>query len=669
MGTGHSAVKQKNGNIYTWGNNEYWQLGYGIKFTYTNTPIEILKNVKYIDFGGSERRTNSAVIREDGSAWVWGRNTYRNLGVGVDKLIVNIPTKLMDSISDIIMSEAHSALLKQDGSLWLMGNSGSGEIGMGKIEVGSADYINRAIPIKVMDDVLSVSLTSGRSGAIKKDGSLWMWGANTSGQIGNGTSGNDRIYSPLKIMDNVVSVGLADFYTMALKKDESLWGWGNNSYGELGDGTTVSKNTPVKIMNDVVSYDLTWKIGAGSYSGAIKTDGSLWMWGDNYYRQLGFGEEYYYTTPKMISFEMSDEEILPPSGDAPTFKIDFKNQQLIIPTNTNSLFFLGVEDKKGIVKSYELFEVGATTTKIPLSNFATTKEWKLKLYGNVDNTPVDITLAAGAKKVKTIYTPTESTVSSRIKFIDNGAEVDLSELEYRTAGSQWLDASALSIDQLDAYAVYGNTLTFRIKAVEDTNPYSAEAKMKIPKLANAPKVTMNYSKLTAKFPAGSEYRTKHSGAWTASPTTTVNLDSITNIATTDLYLEVRKAAVDGKAASKIGIINATSQQAGPTISESTGVLLITNEKANGATTSIKIKNTSTEKEIEYVIVAKDTDVSSINTVTQKWKKLMKGAEVSIKKAESDGKVIIARYVAITAKNETPQFASKITKFGEIIWEK
>lgn len=347
---------------------------------------------------------------------------------------------------------------------------------------------------------------------------------------------------------------------------------------------------------------------------------------------------------------------------SPTYIVDYHNQLLIVPTNSNTLFFIGVSDKKGVVKSYELFETSGTTAKIPLANFANTKEWKLKLYGNVDTTPVDITLVTRANKVKAVYTPTENSVYKRIKFINDGKDVDINKLEYRTASSQWLDASTLTIEQLDSHAVYGVTLIFRMKAVEDENPYSSEAKMKIPKLANAPKVTINYSQLTVKFPAGSEYRLQHSGVWTAAPTTVTNIENLTNIENTSFYLEVRKAASNGKVASKIDITAVDSQTEGPSVSTN-GVLAITYSPQTGTTTSVKIKNTS-NKDIEYAIISES---SSIDLTKQSWKKLTAGGEAALKKNDSNGKIIIARYVAITGKNVISQFPSKISYSSVINW--
>lgn len=109
---------------------------------------------------------------------------------------------------------------------------------------------------------------------VKDDGSLWAWGQNYLGQLGDGTYINKE--KPVKIMDDVEKAFAGSFHAMALKKDGSLWAWGLNESGQLGDGTYTNRNKPIKVMEQV-----QYATGGFHISAAVKRDGSLWAWGEN----------------------------------------------------------------------------------------------------------------------------------------------------------------------------------------------------------------------------------------------------------------------------------------------------------------------------------------------------------------------------------------------------
>ena len=107
---------------------------------------------------------------------------------------------------------------------------------------------------------------------LKADGTLWAWGQNYSGEIGDGTTMNRS--SPVQVMNNVISFVSANATTFAIKMDGTLWAWGNNDSYQVGDGTLGIRAIPVQILTDVKKV---FTDGASSY--AIKSDGSLWGWG------------------------------------------------------------------------------------------------------------------------------------------------------------------------------------------------------------------------------------------------------------------------------------------------------------------------------------------------------------------------------------------------------
>ena len=173
------------------------------------------------------------------------------------------------------LGDFNSGVITENGSLYMWGENDFGQIGNGTTR-------NCLVPMKILDNVKSVSLGSKHSGAITEDGSLYMWGYNLAGQIGNGTQKDCLV--PTKILDNVKSVSLKDYHSGAITEDGSLYMWGANYDGQIGNGTTTDCLVPTKILDNVKSVSL------GAYhSGAITEDGSLYMWGGNDFGQIGNG--------------------------------------------------------------------------------------------------------------------------------------------------------------------------------------------------------------------------------------------------------------------------------------------------------------------------------------------------------------------------------------------
>jgi alpha-tubulin suppressor-like RCC1 family protein len=179
----------------------------------------------------------------------------------------------------ILNSEAQTPCTNT--SLWAWGYNQAGELGDGT-------NVNKAYPnqINTATDWKSVSAGHAHTLALKKDGSLWAWGQNGFGELGDGTTTNRP--TPIKIGTGTdwkqISVG--NLHSLAIKNDGSLWAWGYNEVGSLGDGTVSNRLTPTRIGTGT-----DWKqISVYAYTSmAIKTDGSLWAWGSNQSGQFGNG--------------------------------------------------------------------------------------------------------------------------------------------------------------------------------------------------------------------------------------------------------------------------------------------------------------------------------------------------------------------------------------------
>ena len=232
---------------------------------------------------------HSLFIKSDGSLWVMGFDVYGQLGDGTLGFAPYYGTNRPEQIaaSNVVAIAAggdHSLFIKSDGSLWAMGLNYFGQLGDGTYGDNTVySGTNRPEQI-VTDHVVAVAAGSNHSLFLKSDGSLWAMGFNAFGQLGDGTL--DNANSPEEIVSsNVIAIAAGGGHSLFLKSDGSLWAMGENESGQLGDGTFDNVNTPEEIVaSNVIA------IAAGGYHSLfLESDGSLWVMGDNEYGQLGDG--------------------------------------------------------------------------------------------------------------------------------------------------------------------------------------------------------------------------------------------------------------------------------------------------------------------------------------------------------------------------------------------
>jgi len=175
----------------------------------------------------------------------------------------------------------HVLAIAANGTLWTWGENHAGQLGDGTTSP-------RTKPVQIGTDSDWQAVTAGMnfSMALKSNGSLWGWGQNYYGQIGNGSTADQTTPVQIGTDTDWETMATGQNHSLAIKTDGSLWAWGLNNGGQLGDGTTENRTMPVQIGTDA---DWT-RISAGStHSLALKKDGSVWIWGNNYYGQLGTG--------------------------------------------------------------------------------------------------------------------------------------------------------------------------------------------------------------------------------------------------------------------------------------------------------------------------------------------------------------------------------------------
>ena len=298
-GASHSAAIIDN-FLYTWGLGTSAQLGDGSLNT-KSTPTLIPLNIPYSTQTSwkmiSSGLTHTVAIRaSDSSLWAWGLNTSGQLGDGT-LLTRFFPIKIGNSSwTTVSAGLIHSMGITTAGNLFAWGNN-TGQLGDGTA-------VNKSLPIQITvakpatyDSWKFISVNTSQAAAIRaSDSSLWIWGGNTSGQLGDGTTINKS--SPVRIGTSswsMVAAGVS--FTAGITTTGTLYAWGYNNFGDLGDGTTISKSSPVTVS----TLNLFSKISCGTdFSLAIDNSGMLWSWGLNTSGQLGDGTTINKSSPVQI---------------------------------------------------------------------------------------------------------------------------------------------------------------------------------------------------------------------------------------------------------------------------------------------------------------------------------------------------------------------------------
>ena len=286
-GGAHGLVLKADGAAAGWGLNGQdssgrggGQLGDG---TQTNRAVpggvsSLAKNWQVV-----AGQYHSLAVLGDNSVAAWGYNAQGQLGAGSTQTRT-APVSVVGTNGVIAVAAGctHSLALKTDGTVLAWGYNSTGQL-------GDRSNVSRTTPVAVsgLTNVAAIAAGCAHSVALKNDGTVWAWGFNFEGQLGGATA-NIMQTSPLQIsgLANVTAIAAGNHHTLALRSDGSVWSWGKNDQGQIGDGSTTNRTSPAPIPGLASVTD----ISAGqAFSMALSATGTLYTWGQNDYGQLGNG--------------------------------------------------------------------------------------------------------------------------------------------------------------------------------------------------------------------------------------------------------------------------------------------------------------------------------------------------------------------------------------------
>lgn len=326
-GNAHLLAVLPNDTVRAWGRNDYGQLGDGTTVA-TNRPVSValLSNIDKVSAG----RQFSMALGNDRRVWGWGDNYDGQIGPDVYATNRPMPIAQLANITAIAAGFYHS-LVVSNGAVYAMGYNSYGQLGN-----GSYTSTNWPTPATGLAGITAVAAGSYHSLALKNDGTVWGWGDNSCGEVGNGTYDNDtnlpvqviglsgvaaiaagnhfsvalkadgtvRLWgtydyitnpAPVSGLSGITAIAAGNEHLLARKSDGTVYALGYNTYGALGDGTV---NSSWSIPVQVAGLSGVAAIAAGNaFSVAVKTDGTIWIWGYDMYGQLGNGTWPFVTGP------------------------------------------------------------------------------------------------------------------------------------------------------------------------------------------------------------------------------------------------------------------------------------------------------------------------------------------------------------------------------------
>ncbi len=278
----HTCARKKDGTVWCWGRNNYGQLGDGTTDNNVNAvQVSGISNADEVRAGAY----HSCVRKTDGTLSCWGRNYRGSLGDDYSSSYSVVPVQPLEDVavnSSHVSTSYQTCSVHTNGTVWCWGRNLTGQIGDGTL-------VDRHVPTQVAGLTGIVYVEAGRdhSCALRNDGVLFCWGDNGYGQLGNGTTTGSATPVAVSTSESFIDFRAGERHTCATSTTGELWCWGRNSSGQLGDDTSTHRSTPV-LVKDLPSPVVELS-GGKSHNCVILDDDTLRCWGHNGYGQLGIG--------------------------------------------------------------------------------------------------------------------------------------------------------------------------------------------------------------------------------------------------------------------------------------------------------------------------------------------------------------------------------------------